>query len=134
MASPLPPPRSTQDRRSRPAFERMALLLASLLDVHLQMALQEVNRERRRLIGGVLLLAMGLGLVGMSFLLASMALLAWLVGNLGWGFIPALLAMGVLDLLLAGIALRVGRVLLRGPYLMKTRVGLSKATRLIVGR
>ena len=112
----------------------MALLLASLLDVHMRMALQEVGRERRRLIGGMLLLGMGLALLATSFLLASGALLAWLVRGLGWGLVPALLALGVLDLLLAGIVLRVGGVLLRGPYLVKTRAGLSKATRLIAGR
>jgi len=112
----------------------MALLLASLLDVHMRMALQEVGRERRRLIGGTLLLGMGLALLATSFLLASGALLAWLVRGLDWGLIPALLALGVLDLLLAGIVLRVGGVLLRGPYLVKTMAGLSKATRLIAGR
>ena len=112
----------------------MVLLLASLLDVHMRMALQEVSQERRRLIGSVLLLGMGLGLLATSFLLASGALLIWLVGSLDWGLIPALLALGVLDLVLAGIVLRVSGVLLRGPYLVKTREGLSKATRLIVGR
>ncbi|MCY4174608.1 MAG: phage holin family protein [Cyanobacteria bacterium MAG CAR3_bin_5] len=137
MAAPSPPPglsSSSQGRGARHPFERMALLLASLLDVHLRMALQEVSRERRRLVGGVVLLGMALGLLTTTFLLASGALLVWLVGGLGWGLLPALLAMGVADLLLAGIVLRVGVVLLRGPYLVKTRAGLAKATRLIVGR
>lgn len=134
MASPSHTPGSGQGRGSRHPLERMVLLLASLLDVHMRMALQEVSQERRRLIGGVALLGMGLGLLATSFLLASGALLAWLVRGLGWGLVPALLAMGVLDLVLAGIVLRVGSVLLQGPYLVKTRAGLTKATRLIVGR
>ncbi|WP_025782333.1 phage holin family protein [Candidatus Synechococcus spongiarum] len=137
MAAPSPPPGPAswnQGRGSRHPFERMAVLLASLLDVHMRMALQEASRERRRLIGGVLLLGMGLGLLTTSFLLASGALLIWLVRGLGWGLVPALLAMGALDLFLAGIVLRVGGVLLRGPYLVKTRAGLAKATRLIVGQ
>ena len=137
MAAPPPPsnpPTSHQDRGARHPFERMAVLLASLLDVHLRLALQEVSRERRRIIGGAALLGLGLGLLAASFLLASGALLAWLVRGLGWGLIPALLAMAVLDLLLAGIVLRVGGVLLRRPYLVKTRAGLVKATRIIVGR
>lgn len=110
----------------------MVLLLVSLLDVHMRMALQEMSQERRRLIGGMALLGMGLGLLTTSFLLASGALLLWLERSLGW--IAALLAMGVLDLVLAGIALRAGTVLLQRPYLVKTRAGLTKATRLIVGR
>lgn len=137
MAAPSPTsPTSSSDqgRGSRHPFERMALLLASLLDAHLRMALQEVSRERRRLVGGMLLLGMGLGLLATSFLLASGALLVWLVHGLGWDPVPALLVMGVLDLFLAGIVLRVGVLLLRGPYLVKTRAGLTKATRLIVGR
>ena len=134
MASPPRTPGSGQGGGTRPPLERMVLLLAGLLDVHLRMALQEVSRERRRLIGGMVLVGMGLGLLATSFLLASGALLAWLVRGLGWGLVPALSAMGVLDLVLAGILLRVGNVLLRGPYLVKTRAGLTKATRLIVGR
>jgi len=137
MAAPSPPPgpsSANQGRGARHPFERMALLLASLLDVHMRMALQEVSRERRRLIGGVLLVGMGLGLLATSFLLASGALLVWLVRGLGWDPVPALLVMGVVDLFLAGILLRVGVLLLRGPYLVKTRAGLTKATRLIVGR
>ena len=128
MASP------GQGSGSRHPFERVVLLLASLLDVHLRMALQEVSRERRRLIGGVLLLGTSLALLATSFLLTSGALLLWLVNGLGWGLIPALLFMGGLDLFLAGIVLRVGGVLLQGPYLVKTRAGLAKATRLIVGQ
>ena len=134
MASPPHPPGSVQGRRSRHPFERMALLLASLLDVHMRMALQEVGQERRRLMGGVLLLGMGLALLATSTLLGNGALLIWLVGGLGWDPIPALLAMGTLDLLLAGVLLRVGSVLLQKPYLVKTRAGLTKATRLIAGR
>ncbi|MXW40679.1 MAG: phage holin family protein [Synechococcus sp. SB0668_bin_15] len=134
MASPPHPPGSRQGRGQRHPLERMALLLASLVDVHLRMALQEVGRDRRRLVGGMVLLGMGLGLLATSFLLASGALVVWLVRGLGWGLVPALLAMGVLDLALAGIALRVAGVLLQGPYLVKTRAGLVKATRLIAGR
>ncbi|KKZ11298.1 MAG: hypothetical protein TE42_08175 [Candidatus Synechococcus spongiarum SP3] len=134
MASLPRTPDSGQGRDARHPLERMAVLLASLLDVHLRMALQEVSRERRRLIGGVLLLGMALGLLTTGFLLTSGALVAWLVRGLGWGLVPALLAMGVLDLVLAGIVLQVGNVLLRGPYLVKTRAGLTKATRLMVGR
>ena len=134
MASPPHPPDSRQGRGRRHPLERMALLLASLVDVHLRMALQEVSRDRRRLIGGVLLLGMALGLLTISVLLASGALVVWLVVSLGWELVPALLAMGALDLALAGISLQVAGVLLRGPYLVKTRAGLVKATRLIAGR
>ena len=134
MASPPQPPDSRQGRDARHPLERMTLLLASLLDVHLRMALQEVGRERRRLIGGMVLLGISLVLLTTGFLLASGALLTWLVRGLGWDLVPALLAMGALDFVLAGILLRVAGVLLRGPYLVKTRAGLTKTTRLIVGR
>ena len=110
------------------------MLLASLLDVHLRMALQEMSQDRRRLVGGVMLLGMAMGLLATSVLLGSGALVAWLVRGLGWGLVSALLLVGVVDLALAGILLRVANALLQGPYLVKTRAGLAKATRLIAGR
>ncbi len=135
MVSSSPPSRASErPNRSRHPLERMASLLASLLDVHLQMALQEMSQERRRLIGGVLLMTMAIGLITISILLTNVALLVWLVRGVAWGLVPSLLIVSALDLVLAGLALRVGSVLLRGPYLTKTRAGLSKATRLLVGQ
>ena len=45
-----------------------------------------------------------------------------------------LLAMAVLDVVLAGVSLRIGGQLAKGPYLPQTLEGLSKTTRAVLGR
>ena len=45
-----------------------------------------------------------------------------------------LLAMAVLDVVLAGVSLRMGGQLAKGPYLPQTLEGLSKTTRAVLGR
>ena len=51
----------TESQRSRGfgAAARVTALAASVMDLHVRMALQEVDREKRRLISGGLFLAMG---------------------------------------------------------------------------
>jgi uncharacterized membrane protein YqjE len=40
------------------AFGKVTALMASVMDVHVRLALQEMSREKRRLIGGGVFLAM----------------------------------------------------------------------------
>ena len=42
--------------------------------------------------------------------------------------------MAAIDLLLAGISLRVGGQMLKGPLLPETTAGLVRTTRLLIGR
>ena len=64
----------TDSQRSRGfgAAARVTALAASVMDLHVRMALQEVDRDKRRLISGGLFLAIG----GTSMLLAVLARLA----------------------------------------------------------
>lgn len=114
--------------------QRVAVLLASVMDLHVQMALQEVSQERRRVITGLLLLVTGAAMLTAAMLLGNAALLFWLAVRLGWGWIAAPLAVGALDLLLAGLLLRAGGAVLKGPYLAKTVAGISKTTQALMGR
>ena len=84
------------------AGARVTAIAASVMDLHVRIALQEVDREKRRLISGGVFLAMG----GTLMLLA----------------------------LLAGVSLRMGGQLAKGPYLPQTLEGLSKTTRAVLGR
>ena len=47
---------------------------------------------------------------------------------------PALLGLAVLNLVVAGISLRVGGQLAKGPYLPQTLEGLTRTTRAVLGR
>lgn len=133
-----------EDRRSggvpdrsgpaRVAMGRMGALLTSVMDLHVRIALQEVDRERRRLISGVLLLSGGLLFLLLSLVAAELALLVWLQQGLGLGWIPASLVLASLNLVLAGIFLKVGGQLTKGPYLPQTAAGITKTTRTLLGR
>lgn len=120
--------------RARAAAGRLGALMTSVMDLHVRIALQEVDREKRRLISGALLISGGLALLLLALISAELALLLWLHQALGWSWIQATLAVAALDLVLAGLFVRVGGQLLKGPYLPQTTAGLSKTTRALLGR
>jgi hypothetical protein len=119
---------------SRKAMGRVTALMGSVMDLHVRIALQEADQEKRRLISGLLLLAGGGTLLLLALIAAEVALLLWLRSGLGLGWIQGSLALAVLDLVLAGILLRVGGALTQGPYLPQTTAGLARTTRALLGR
>ena len=125
---------STSPGVARVAAGRVGALLTSVMDLHVRIALQEVDREKRRLVSGALLLSGGLALLLLALIGAELALLLGLHQLQGLSWIHASLVVAALNLVLAGIFLRVGGHLLKGPYLPETTAGLSKSTRAILGR
>jgi uncharacterized membrane protein YqjE len=119
---------------ARVAAGRVGALMASVMDLHVRIALQEVNREKRRLISGALLISGGLALMLLALIGAELALLLGLHQLQGLSWIHAALAVAAVNLVLAGLFLRVGGHLLKGPYLPETTAGLTKTTRAILGR
>lgn len=113
---------------------RVGALMTSVMDLHVRMALQEVDRERRRLISGALFVSGALVLVLLSLIGAQLALLLWLHQAQGLTWIAAALVLAAINLVLSGVFLRVGGQLLKGPYLPQTTAGLSKTTRALLGR
>ena len=77
---------------ARVAAGRVGALLTSVMDLHVRIALQEVDREKRRLISGALLL---LALIG-----AELAVLLGLHAAQGLSWIHAALAVAALNLVL----------------------------------
>jgi len=63
---------------ARVAAGRVGALMTSVMDLHVRIALQEVDREKRRLISGGLLLSGGLALLLLALIGAELALLLWL--------------------------------------------------------
>jgi uncharacterized membrane protein YqjE len=123
-------------RRGLPleAASRITGLVTSVMDLHVRIALKEVDREKRRLIVGALLLGAGMVALLIAVLAAELALVLWLVLVQGWGWIQALLAWAAANLVLSGVLLRLGGQLTKGPYLPETMAGLTKTTRALVGR
>lgn len=119
---------------ARAAVGRLGGLITSVMDLHVRIALQEADREKRRLIGGALLISGGLALLLLALIAAEVALLLWFHQGLGWSWSQAVLVLAAIDLVVAGLFLRVGGRMLKGPYLPETMAGLTKTTRALMGR
>ena len=125
-------------QESRPrglgAAARVTALAGSVMDLHVRIALQEVSREKRRLIGGGVFLAMGGTLMLLALVAAETAFVVWSLTAFNWTLLQSLLTLAVLNVVIAGASLRIGGQLAKGPYLPQTLEGLSKTTRAVMGR
>ena len=131
---PEPGRAEPQRPRGLGAAGRVTALAASVMDLHVRMALQEVDREKRRLISGGLFLATGGVAMLIAMVAGEMALVIWIQQAWGLSMMRALLAMAVANLLLAGISLRIGGQVLKGPFLPQTLEGIMKTVRALLGR
>ena len=123
-----------QRPRGLGAAARATALAASVMDLHVRMALQEVDREKRRLISGGLFLATGGVAMLIAMVAGEVALVLWIQQAWELSMMRALLAMAVANLVLAGISLRIGGQVLKGPFLPQTLEGIMKTVRALLGR
>ena len=124
----------SQRTRGFGAAARITALAASVMDLHVRMALQEVDREKRRLISGGLFLAIGGIATLLAVIAAEVALALWLQQHWTLSLVQALLALAAANLVLAGLSLRVGGELLKAPFLPQTLDGLRRTVRALLGR
>ena len=126
------------DPQQRPrgfgAAARVTALAASVMDLHVRMALQEGDREKRRLISGGLFMAIGGTSMLLALLAGEVALVLWIQQTWGLSLSQALLALASANLVLAGISLRIGGQVLKAPFLPQTLEGLSRTVRALLGR
>ena len=128
-------PRSQESRpRGLGAAARVTALAGSVMDLHVRIALQEVGREKRRLISGGVFLAMGGTLMLLALVAVETAFVVWSLTAFKWTLLQSLLTLAVLNVVIAGASLRIGGQLAKGPYLPQTLEGLSKTTRAVMGR
>jgi hypothetical protein len=109
-------------------------LMTSVMDLHVRMALQEADREKRRLISGALFISGALVLLALALTCAELALLLWLHQVQGLSWMVAALVLAAINLVVSGVLVRVGGQLLKGPYLPQTAAGISKTTKALLGR
>ena len=96
-----------------------------------------VSRQRRQALWAPWLQPwpwVSLVLLLLSLIGAELALLLWLHDALAWSWIHGALALASLNLVLAGIFLRLGGSLTQGPYLPETTAGITKTTKALLGR
>jgi len=124
----------SQRPRGFGAAGRVTALAASVMDLHVRMALQEMDREKRRLISGGLFLAIGGTSMLLALLAAEVALVLWIQQRWAMSLIQALLLLAIVNLVMAGISLRIGGQVLKAPFLPQTLEGLSRTVRAVLGR
>ena len=113
---------------------RISAIASSVMDLHIRIALQEVDREKRRLISGGLFIT--IGAILLLIVLITLHLISYLFLDKinSWEPQYNLLLIIVIDLFLAGINLKLGGKLLKGPYLPQTLEGLGKTTKAVLGK
>ena len=116
------------------AAARVTALASSVMDLHVRIALQEMDKEKRRLISGVIFLATG-GVLMLFALVGSELILGyWLRDLLEIDNKSTILILVFINLALAGMSLRIGGYLAKGPYLPETLEGISKTTKAVLGK
>ena len=113
---------------------RISAIASSVMDLHVRIALQEVDREKRRLISGGIFIALG-GLL-LLLVLICIHIISYLTLSKfnNWSTEYNLLLIIFVDLFLAGLSLKLGGQLTKGPYLPQTLEGLGKTTKAVLGK
>tara|TARA_B100000214_G_scaffold155815_1_gene111714 strand:+ start:1366 stop:1752 length:387 start_codon:yes stop_codon:yes gene_type:complete len=116
------------------AAARVTALASSVMDLHVRIALQEMDREKRRLISGVIFLATG-GVLMLFALLGSELILGyWLRDLLELENKLTILILVFINLGFAGMSFKIGGYLAKGPYLPETLEGIAKTTKAVLGK
>ena len=116
------------------AAARVTALASSVMDLHVRIALQEMDREKRRLISGGIFLATGGVLMLFALIGFELILGLWIRDLLELGIKSTILILVVINLVLAGMSLRIGGYLAKGPYLPETLEGIAKTTKAVLGK
>ena len=113
---------------------RLSAIASSVMDLHVRIALQEVDREKRRLISGGIFLSIGAILLLMVLITLHLISYLFLDKFNTWEPQYNLLLIILIDLFLAGVSLKLGGQLVKGPYLPQTLEGLGKTTKAVLGK
>ena len=113
---------------------RISAIASSVMDLHVRIAIQEVDREKRRLISGGIFLAIGSILLLWVLFSIHIIFFLFLKNFNNWNTEYNLLLIIFIDLFFAGLSLKLGGKLAKGPYLPQTLEGLGKTTKAVLGK
>ena len=113
---------------------RISAIASSVMDLHVRIALQEVDREKRRLISGGIFITIGAILLLIVLIILHLISYLFLDKFNTWQPLYNLLLIILIDLFLAGVSLKLGGKLVKGPYLPQTLEGLGKTTKAVFGK
>ncbi len=112
-------------------LRRSLRAIAVLVDVHWDVAQQEAQREQRRLVNGLVLLGIGVGLLTAAAVLVQVITVLGLRAlGLPWLGACAVVAAGN-GLVGSGIVAIASRQL-RGPYMVQTQARLARTTNMLL--
>ena len=116
------------------AASRLSAIASSVMDLHVRIALQEVDREKRRLISGGIFIAIGAILLLIVLIIIHLMSYLFLDKFNTWEPQYNLLLIILIDVFLAGLSLKLGGHMVKGPYLPQTLEGLGKTTKAVLGK
>jgi uncharacterized membrane protein YqjE len=110
--------------------QRLIRLATVLVDMHLDVAIQEANYEKRRLIGGFIMLGIAIGLLTMA--IALLQVLGILIAHLlGLSWIWATSTVISCDIIIGGIFAAAARMRLSGPLMARTQARLARSVSML---
>tara|TARA_Y100001968_G_C18949552_1_gene522536 strand:- start:38 stop:424 length:387 start_codon:yes stop_codon:yes gene_type:complete len=125
---------NSERKKGLGAAARVTALASSVMDLHVRIALQEMDREKRRLISGGIFLATGGVLMLLALLGSEFILGLWMKEFFEFDIKSTILLLVFLNLIIAGMSLRIGGHLAKGPYLPETLEGIAKTTKAVLGK
>ncbi len=125
---------NSERKKGLGAAARVTALASSVMDLHVRIALQEMDREKRRLISGGIFLATGGVLMLFSLIGSELILGFWIRDLIKVDTKMTISILVFINLFLAGISLRIGGHLAKGPYLPDTLEGIAKTTKAVLGK
>ena len=125
---------NTERKKGLGAAARVTALASSVMDLHVRIALQEMDREKRRLISGGIFLATGGVLMLFALLGSELILGLWIRDLFALKTKSTIMILVFINLCLAGMSLRIGGYLAKGPYLPETLDGIAKTTKAVLGK
>ncbi len=112
---------------------RFLNILATLVDMHLDIAIQEANYEKRRLIGGFIMLGIGIGLITTGVILLQILGIVF-VHWLGIGWTGSIAIITGINFLLGMAFLVLASMRMRGPMMSQTQARLARSMSLLRNR
>ena len=125
---------NSERKKGLGAAARVTALASSVMDLHVRIALQEMDREKRRLISGGIFLATGGVLMLLALLGSELIVGFWIKDLFALDTKSTILVFVFINLALAGMSLRIGGYLAKGPYLPETLEGIAKTTKAVLGK
>lgn len=113
--------------------KRLVRMATLLVDMHMDIAIQEANYEKRRLLGGLVMMSIGIGLFAMGMTLLQV-LSVLILHVLGLSWIWATVWVAIVDFAIGGIFAAAARARLRGPLMSQTKSRLARSTAVLRNR